>query len=119
MPAPLLFARQNRHQRCVRALAAGAADRLRDAEDDEAPAPFFEVLDAALHARLGRAEAGVKRTIEPPTDGAHWATPRTRRVTVGPEWPASPDTTAASEASSSSRCGVRRGARAASAMIAA
>jgi hypothetical protein len=55
--------------------AADAAERLRAAEDDEAPAPFFEVLDAALHARLARAEAGVKGTIEPPADGAHWATP--------------------------------------------
>ena len=55
--------------------ASDAVERLRAAEDDEAPAPFFEVLDAALHARLARAEAGVKGTIEPPTDGAHWATP--------------------------------------------
>jgi hypothetical protein len=55
--------------------AADAVERLRNAGDDEAPAPFFEVLDAALHARLARAEAGVKGMIEAPADGAHWATP--------------------------------------------
>src|SRR5215207_11554263 len=55
--------------------AADAADRLRKTEDDEGPAPFLEVLEAVLHARLARAEAGVKGMIEAPADGAHWATP--------------------------------------------
>src|SRR4029453_18671949 len=49
----------------------------------------------------------------------HCATPSTRRVTSGPERPASPDTDAASAASSSSRSIVNVGARAARAMTAA
>lgn len=54
---------------------AEAAARLKATEDDEAPAPFLEVLHAVLHARLARAEAGVKGMLEAPADGAHWATP--------------------------------------------
>ena len=49
----------------------------------------------------------------------HCATPRTRRVTSGPERPLSPEAGAASAASSSSRSAVSRGARAANAMTAA
>jgi hypothetical protein len=49
---------------------------------------------------------------------SHWATPRTRRVTTGPDSPALPLTGAASAASSSSRSTVSRGARAAKAMTA-
>ena len=52
-----------------------AATRLRAAEDDEAPAPLLELLFAATHARLQRAETGVKGNLEPVTDGGHWSTP--------------------------------------------
>jgi HEAT repeats len=54
---------------------ADAAVRLRAAEDDEAPAPLLELLFAATHARLQRAETGVKGNLEPVTDGGHWSTP--------------------------------------------
>jgi HEAT repeat protein len=54
---------------------AGAAERLRNAEDDEAPAPVLELLHGAFHARLQKAESGAKGTIEPIADGGHWSTP--------------------------------------------
>src|SRR3954471_4355595 len=54
---------------------ADAAARLRTAEDDEAPAPLLELLATAFHARLLRAEAGLKGTIEDIPEGGHWATP--------------------------------------------
>jgi len=54
---------------------ADAASRLRAAEDDEAPAPLLELLHAALHARLQRAETGVKGNLESATEGGHWSTP--------------------------------------------
>jgi len=52
-----------------------AAARLRAAEDDEAPAPLLELLFAATHARLQRAETGVKGNLEPVAEGVHWSTP--------------------------------------------
>ncbi len=51
-----------------------AAARFKQADDDEAPAPFLELLDGVLHARLGRADTGGKGTIETIADGGHWAT---------------------------------------------
>ena len=53
---------------------ANVAARLRAAEDDEAPAPVLEFLQAALHARLLRADAGLKGTIDEVTTGSHWST---------------------------------------------
>jgi hypothetical protein len=52
-----------------------AADRLRAAEDDDAPAPFLELLAGAFHARLMRAEAGIQGAIEEAPEGGHWSTP--------------------------------------------
>jgi|SRR5262245_37727245 len=54
---------------------AGAAERLRTAEDDEAPAPLLELLQGEFHARLQKAEAGAKGTIEAIPEGGHWTTP--------------------------------------------
>lgn len=54
---------------------ADPAERLQAAEDDEAPAPLLELLAAAFHQRLLRAEAGLKGTIEDIPEGGHWATP--------------------------------------------
>jgi len=54
---------------------ADAAGRLRAAEDDDAPAPFLELLAGAFHARLMRAEAGINGTIEDVPEGGHWSTP--------------------------------------------
>src|SRR6516165_5008013 len=54
---------------------ADAADRLRKAENDDAPAPFLELLAGAFHARLLRAEAGIQGTIEEAPEGGHWSTP--------------------------------------------
>jgi len=54
---------------------ADAAARLRTAEDDEAPAPLLELLATAFHARLLRAEAGLKGSIEDIPEGGHWSTP--------------------------------------------
>ncbi|MBO0698090.1 MAG: HEAT repeat domain-containing protein [Zavarzinella sp.] len=54
---------------------AGPAGRLRAAEDDEAPAPLLELLESAFHARLQRAEAGAKGTIEDIPEGGHWSSP--------------------------------------------
>jgi len=54
---------------------ADAAERLRAAEDDEAPAPLLELLQAACHARLQQAETGLKGTIEEIPEGGHWSTP--------------------------------------------
>ena len=54
---------------------ADVASRLRTAEDDEVPAPLLELLVGAFHARLQRAEAGVKGTLEVVPDGGHWSTP--------------------------------------------
>ena len=59
----------------VPAELADAANRLRNAEDDEAPLPLLELLQGAMHARLQRAEAGAKGTIEEPAAGGHWSTP--------------------------------------------
>lgn len=50
------------------------AARLREADDEEAPVPLLELLHAALHARLQRADAGAKGTIDPIPPGGHWAT---------------------------------------------
>jgi hypothetical protein len=52
-----------------------AANRLREAEDDEAPLPLLELLAGAMHARLLRAESGAKGTIEDIPEGGHWSTP--------------------------------------------
>jgi hypothetical protein len=54
---------------------ADAGNRLRAAEDDEAPAPLLELLDSAFHARLLRAEAGATGTVEDIPEGGHWSTP--------------------------------------------
>jgi hypothetical protein len=54
---------------------AEAAARLRAGEDDEAPAPLLELLHAAMHSRLQRAEAGVAGTIEDIPEGGRWSTP--------------------------------------------
>jgi hypothetical protein len=54
---------------------ADAIARLRGAEDDEAPVPLLEVLQGAMHARLQRAEAGIKGNLEIIADGGHWSTP--------------------------------------------
>ncbi|HEX3149309.1 MAG TPA: HEAT repeat domain-containing protein [Gemmataceae bacterium] len=53
---------------------ADAGSRLRTAEDDEAPAPLLELLAGAFHARILRAEAGIKGTIEAIPEGGHWST---------------------------------------------
>jgi hypothetical protein len=53
---------------------AEAAARLRDTDDEEAPVPLLELLHAAMHARLQRAEAGAKGTIDPIPAGGHWST---------------------------------------------
>jgi HEAT repeats len=52
-----------------------AGKRLRAAEDDEAPAPLLELLGGYFHARLLRAEAGIKGSIEDIPEGGHWSTP--------------------------------------------
>jgi hypothetical protein len=52
-----------------------AANRLRAAEDDDAPAAFLELLAGAFHARLMRAEAGIQGAIEDAPEGGHWSTP--------------------------------------------
>ena len=54
---------------------ADVARRLRGAEDDEAPAPLLELLAGGLHARMLRAEPGLKGTIEDIAEGGHWSTP--------------------------------------------
>jgi hypothetical protein len=54
---------------------ADVAERLRAAEDDEAPAPLLELLQAAFHARLQQAETGATGTIEEIPEGGHWSTP--------------------------------------------
>jgi hypothetical protein len=54
---------------------ADAAGRLREAEDDEAPLPLVELLAGAMHARLMRAQAGAKGSIEDVPEGGHWSTP--------------------------------------------
>jgi hypothetical protein len=54
---------------------ADVASRLRAAEDDEVPAPLLELLAGAFHARLQRAEAGVKGNLEVVANGGHWSTP--------------------------------------------
>ncbi len=48
--------------------------RLREADDDEAPLPLLDLLEAAMHARLQRAETGVKGTIDSIPAGGHWST---------------------------------------------
>jgi len=53
---------------------ADVATRLRAADDDEAPGPVLEFLQAALQARLLRADAGLKGTIDEVTTGSHWST---------------------------------------------
>lgn len=53
---------------------AEIAARLRNADDDEAPAPALELLSAVLHDRLCIAEAGVRGSIEEISEGGHWAT---------------------------------------------
>jgi hypothetical protein len=53
---------------------AEPAARLRAADDDEAPAPLLELLHAAFHARLQRADAGAKGTLDPIPAGGHWST---------------------------------------------
>lgn len=50
-------------------------ERLRSAEDDEAPAPLLELMQAAFHARLLRADAAAKGTLDEIPAGGHWATP--------------------------------------------
>ncbi len=55
-------------------LAATAA-RVKDADDDEAPAPILELLAGMFHDRLNLAEPGVKGTVEEIPEGGHWATP--------------------------------------------
>src|SRR5262245_36360114 len=54
---------------------ADPAERLRAAEDDEAPAPLLELLQSAFHARLQKSETGAKGTIEDIPEGGHWSTP--------------------------------------------
>ena len=53
---------------------ADVAARLRASDDDEAPGPVLEFLQAALQARLQRADAGLKGTIDDVTTGSHWST---------------------------------------------
>jgi hypothetical protein len=51
-----------------------AADRLQTADDDDAPLPVLDLLQAALHNKLLRAEATVKGTPDDVPEGGHWAT---------------------------------------------
>src|SRR5262245_8224857 len=50
------------------------AARLRDADDEESPVPLLELLHAALHARVQRADAGAKGTLDEIPAGGHWST---------------------------------------------
>ena len=86
---------------------------LRFLAAEHAVEQLFELLPFGLIQRFELERRHARLPI------AHCATPSTRRVTFGPARPPSPDTAAASAASSSSRSPVNVGARAASAMIAA
>src|SRR5262245_6014855 len=81
------------------AVLEALAERLVQQRLELRPAVLIELLELERrHARL---------------PSRYIATPSTRRVTSGPERPSSPDTGAASAASSSSRSPVSVGARAA------
>lgn len=54
---------------------ADAVARFKEAPDDEAPAPLLELLQGAMHARICRADAHVKGTLDEVSAGGHWATP--------------------------------------------
>ncbi|WP_020470207.1 HEAT repeat domain-containing protein [Zavarzinella formosa] len=49
--------------------------RLKDADDDEAPAPILELMSGLFQDRLNNAEAGVRGNVEEIPEGGHWSTP--------------------------------------------
>ena len=51
------------------------ASRVKNADDDEAPAPILELLSGLFQDRLNNAEAGVKGNVEAIPEGGHWSTP--------------------------------------------
>lgn len=51
-----------------------AASRLQAADDDDAPIPVLDLLQAAYHAKIMRADAVVKGTADDVPEGGHWAT---------------------------------------------
>jgi len=53
---------------------AEPASRLREADDDEASIPLLELLHLAMHARLLRAEAGARGSVDAIPAGGHWST---------------------------------------------
>jgi HEAT repeat protein len=53
---------------------AEPANRLRNADDDEASIPLLELLQQAMHARLQRAEAGARGSVDDIPAGGHWST---------------------------------------------
>src|SRR6187401_3537035 len=95
------------------ALAAQRLLRLHACALQDEIEQLLELLPFGLIERLESERRHLRLPI------AHCATPRTRRVTFGPALPPSPETGAASAASSSSRSAVNVGARAASATSAA
>src|SRR5687767_5433698 len=95
------------------ALAAHRRRLTRLLSPEHAIEQLFELLPLGLVQRFECQRRHARLPI------AHCATPSTRRVTLGPALPPSPDTAAANAASSSSRSLVSVGARAASATIAA
>lgn len=54
---------------------AEVAARVKNADDDEAPAPILELLAGLCQDRLNIAEAGVRGNIEEIPEGGHWSTP--------------------------------------------